>query len=264
MSDWLLFRRLRRSVLAQRRVFGNRACASPRKKRESNLLNTRPFYPIPNFSCMKLRRVFLLILTAFSLGLSTRGQVVISEFMADNKKALADDVGAYSDWIELFNPSASSVNLAGWSLTDDPAHQARWTFPSTNLPAKAFIVVFASGVSSAIPGQPLHADLKLSASGEYLALLKPDGTAASEFAPAFPQQYPDISYGISQNVVTNTLVGSAVPVRVVVPASGTLGTSWVNPSFNDSAWTGGTTGVGYETAVPGFAVRNYKANISVN
>src|SRR5262249_26972654 len=58
--------------------------------------------------------------------------------------------------------------------------------------------------------------------------------------------------------------GSGAPVKVLVPNNGSLGATWTQNSFNDSTWTSGTTGVGYETAVPGFAVRNYKANISVS
>ena len=110
-------------------------------------------------------------------------QVVISEFMADNKGTLADDDGQYPDWIELYNTATTNVSLAGWSLTDDPTHLARWSFPSTNVIAKGFLVVFASGKNRAVAGAPLHTDFSLKASGEYLALLKPDGSVATEFAP---------------------------------------------------------------------------------
>ena len=76
-------------------------------------------------------------------------------------------------------------------------------FPNTNLTAKGFLGIFASGKNPAAPGAPLHTDFTLEAGGAYLALLKPDGTAATEFAPTFPAQFPDISYGISQDVATD-------------------------------------------------------------
>ncbi len=120
-------------------------------------------------------------------------QVIISEFMADNKKTLADEDHEFPDWIEVYNSSAASVNLAGWALTDDPLHQQTWLFPATNLTTKGFLVVFASGKNRSVPGQPLHTDFSLKASGEYLALLKPDGSVATEFAPVFSAQYPDVS-----------------------------------------------------------------------
>src|SRR6266516_3021383 len=197
------------------------------------------------------------------LACSARAQIIITEFMADNKSTLADENGRFPDWIEIYNTSAGTVNLNGWSLTDDPTHQARWFFPSTNLTSKGFLVVFADGTNRVVLGQPLHADFSLKASGEYLALLKPDGTAESEFNPAFPEQFPDISYGIAQNVTTNSLVVSGATTKVLVPCGSTLGSSWTQTGFNDSTWISGTTGVGYETAVAGFAVHNYVANIGV-
>jgi hypothetical protein len=190
-------------------------------------------------------------------------QTIISEFMADNKKVLADEDGQYPDWIELYNTGTTTVNLQDWALTDDPTHQAKWLLPSTNLTAKGFLVVFASGKNRALPGAALHTDFNLKASGEYLGLLRPDGTVATEFGPAFPPQYPDISYGLAQDVTTNVLLSSGSPVKILVPGNGNLGVSWTQPGFDDSGWMGGTTGVGYETAVSGFAVYNYVANVGV-
>src|SRR3989449_4897320 len=148
-------------------------------------------------------RLHLWMICLVMLARSATAQVIISEFMADNKKTLADEDGQYPDWVEIYNTSAGTVNLNGWSLTDDPTRQARWFFPATNLTAKGFMVIFASGTNRAVLGQPLHADFSLKASGEYLALVKPDGTVATEFAPTFPQQFPDISYGLGQDVTTN-------------------------------------------------------------
>ena len=183
--------------------------------------------------------------------------------MADNKKTLADEDGQFPDWIEIYNTGAGALNLGGWSLTDDPAHSSHWTFPTTNLAAKGFMVIFASGKNRVVPGAPLHTDFNLKASGEYLALLRPDGTAATEFAPTFPAQFPDISYGISQDLATNTLVDTGAAATILVPTSGALGSTWTQAGFDDSGWTSGATGIGYETAVPGFAVYNYVANVGV-
>jgi hypothetical protein len=48
--------------------------------------------------------------------------VEISEFMAANKSTLTDSFGESSDWIEIYNGTVSSVNLAGWSLTVNPTN----------------------------------------------------------------------------------------------------------------------------------------------
>ena len=132
----------------------------------------------------------LLILIG-GLGAASLGQaaetVVISEFMASNHGTLLDEDGDTSDWIEIFNSGTNNVNLGGWFLTDDAANLNKWMFPATNLPPNTFLIVFASGKDRAVAGAPLHTSFNLSSSGEYLALVHPDGlTIATEFAPAFP------------------------------------------------------------------------------
>ena len=56
--------------------------------------------------------------------------------------------------------------------------------------------VFASDKDRRVPGGELHTNFKLSAGGDYLALVRPDGVAIEhEFAPTYPNQLTDISYG---------------------------------------------------------------------
>jgi hypothetical protein len=141
-------------------------------------------------------RLSLLCLLLLTLAGTVRAQVAITEFLAGNSKTLADGDGEFSDWIELQNTGANAVNLLGWSLTDDPALPAKWKFPATNLNAGAYLVVFASGKNRTNAGAELHTSFSLASNGEYLALFPPDSpTAATEFAPAFPAQKADISYG---------------------------------------------------------------------
>ena len=44
---------------------------------------------------------------------------VISEFLATNTNGLKDEDGDKEDWVEIHNPTTSSVNLGGYFLTDD-------------------------------------------------------------------------------------------------------------------------------------------------
>src|SRR5262249_43259960 len=211
-----------------------------------------------------------LLLTTLTVLLFLTGQtqaaepVTITEFLADNTSGLRDEDGDFSDWIEIYNSGALAVNLAGWYLTDDPNNLTKWVFPNTNLLGSGFLVVFASGKNRAVAGAPLHANFSLAANGEHLALVKPDGASIpSAFAPQFPPQFPNISYGLGQDVTVTKFISSNAPVRVLVPTDGSLGFTWTTTTFNDAAWTAGTNGVGYETAVAGFAVRNFKANTIV-
>ncbi|HTH47914.1 MAG TPA: lamin tail domain-containing protein [Candidatus Limnocylindria bacterium] len=141
-------------------------------------------------------RLLFLSATLLALAGTGRAQVAITEFLASNSKTLPDADGDFSDWIEIQNTGTATVNLLGWSLTDDPALTAKWKFPATNLNAGAFMVVFASGKNRTNAGAELHTSFSLSSSGEYLALFPPDSpTPTTEFAPQFPAQKPDISFG---------------------------------------------------------------------
>ena len=140
--------------------------------------------------------VFVASLLALLSVASLRADPVITEFMASNTTTLADEDGAFPDWIEIFNPDATAVNLKGWYLTDDARDKKRWSFPAVTLAPQGYLVVFASGKDRRDPAKRLHTDFSLNADGEYLALIKPDGvTAATEFAPAFPDQRTNVSYG---------------------------------------------------------------------
>lgn len=206
----------------------------------------------------------LFVLASATARVAAAETVTITEFLAHNTSGLKDEDGAFSDWIEIFNSGATTTNLDGWFLTDSAANLTKWRFPATNIPPSGFLIVFASSKNRAVPGAPLHANFSLNTSGEYLALVKPDGVSiATEFAPAFPAQFENISYGLGQNLQITRMVSNTSPASVFVPTNGTLGTSWVATAFNDSAWRAGTNGVGYESYVPGFAIKNIRANVGV-
>ncbi|MFT6181053.1 MAG: hypothetical protein ACJAQT_003967 [Akkermansiaceae bacterium] len=202
---------------------------------------------------LKLSIPRILICSALSISLSLGEDIVISEFLASNISGLTDEDGENSDWIELENVSGAAVLLSGWSLTDDQTELNRWVFPAVTLGPGDQLVVFASGKDRAVLGSELHADFKLSASGEYLGLVRPDGsTVEVEFSPAYPQQYPDVSYGvgISGGSVVS-LVGPDSPLRFRVPADAAddLGgaSPWNELGFADSGWSPAEMGVGYAT-----------------
>jgi len=134
-----------------------------------------------------------------------QGGLRISEFLADNGGGLRDEDLESPGWVEIYNSGPSSVNLNGWHLTDDSADPSKWTFPATNLPAGAYLVVFTSGKDRIAPGSPLHANFKLNQGGEYLALVQPDAATAHEYPPPYPKQRQNVSFGID---VTMGLPGS--------------------------------------------------------
>lgn len=101
--------------------------------------------------------------------------LVISEFLGDNSGGALDEDYDSSDWIELYNGTASSVNLDGYYLTDELGNKTKWRFPAVSLPAGGYQLVWASSKNRRVPGQPLHTNFQLS-DGEELYLVAPDGT----------------------------------------------------------------------------------------
>jgi len=172
--------------------------------------------------------------------------LLITEFMAANSATLTDEDGAYSDWVEIYNAGTNTVNIGGWYLTDDAGNLTKWQFPATNLAPHTFMVVFCSSKDRRVPGRPLHTSFALGAGGEYLALVRPDGvTVASEFSPQFPNQFNDVSYGFVMTGTSTTLLSSGAGARALVPTSD-IGNSWRGTNYDDSAWTSGITGAGYD------------------
>jgi hypothetical protein len=122
--------------------------------------------------------------------------VVINEFMANNDTGIVDEDGDAVDWLELYNTTDNTIDLAGWSLTDDVLIPRKFTFPAgTTIAAGEYKLLFASGKIPA-PSN-LHIDFRLERNGEYLALFDATNavTPIYEFTPLFPRQKKDTSYG---------------------------------------------------------------------
>jgi hypothetical protein len=122
--------------------------------------------------------------------------VVINEFMAENKSTLADEDGEFSDWLELHNPTAAPVNLDGLFLTDSASQPFKWALPAVSLNAGAYKVVFLSSKNRAPAAGQWHTNFRISKEGEYLALTEAGGVIHA-FAPEFPPQDEDVSFGLT-------------------------------------------------------------------
>ena len=92
--------------------------------------------------------------------------IVINEVLADNVTRLETD-GTTPDWVELFNPTASAINLADMSISDDLLDPRRFVFPSVTIPAGGYYVLRFE------PDEPISATntgfgLKASGGGVFL------------------------------------------------------------------------------------------------
>ncbi len=174
-----------------------------------------------------------------------RADVVINEFLAVNSNTLTNRLGETSDWIELYNPTTNAVDLSGWYLSDNAQNLTKWRFPNgVGIPASGFRIVHASGHTQSWVQDELHAAFKLDAAGEYLGLIRPDGiTVAHAYAPAFPVQKANISFGLRPSIRNVVLVPPGDSYRYRVPDGGEG--AWTEPHFDDSAWLTGSGPLGY-------------------
>jgi hypothetical protein len=143
----------------------------------------------------------LLITTAKSSPLFTGG-VVIEEIMADNASGLEDEDLDRPDWIDLYNGTASAVNIGGWLLNYTSAPIAppgitpppiNYTLPSITIPAYGHQLVFASAKNRYTNVRP-HSNFKLMKEGGTLALVQADGTTVAHTL-IYGAQKEDLSYG---------------------------------------------------------------------
>ncbi len=76
-----------------------------------------------------LKIIHIFIFTSFFIFPDCFSQsLVINEVLASNKKAHYDGFGEFDDWIEIYNPLDSPVNLGGMFITDDLTNPSKYQF----------------------------------------------------------------------------------------------------------------------------------------
>jgi hypothetical protein len=168
----------------------------------------------------------------------------INEVMASNTATIRDgDVddakygakgGAYSDWIEIYNKASEPVDLTGYIISDD---SASWTFPQGVVPAKGYLIVWASDKNKVAKDGQLHANFKISSTGETITLKKPDGTVVdtvTTLSVSDDQSYQRKTDGASEMVIS----GKATPKSANVFVAPTVAIGEPVFSFKGGFYTG--------------------------
>jgi spore coat protein CotH len=116
--------------------------------------------------------------------------LVINEIVASNQTGVKDEAGDRDDWIELYNNSDKAIDMTGYYLTDDLAKPKKWALPTgTQIAAKGYTIIWAD--ETAKEGT-LHANFKLSTSGEFLMLINKQLQVVDSLT--FGTQKADISW----------------------------------------------------------------------
>ena len=115
-----------------------------------------------------------------------------------NNAGITDEDGAFSDWVEVTNGGTSTVDLAGYRLTDDATSPAKWVFPSISIVPGQQVVVWASSKNRFVPPNRAHTNFALGAGGEYLGLRDRRHTLERVYRP-IRAQTANVSYGVDVN-----------------------------------------------------------------
>jgi spore coat protein CotH len=142
--------------------------------------------------------------------------VTINEVMASNTITVADSLGEYDDWIEIYNLSTTSQDISGYYLTDNSLNLIKFEFPAgTIIAPNDYLIVWADEDGSQ---GDLHANFKLSGSGEHLLLLNNNLEIVDEIT--FGTQTTDIAFARVPNGT-----GSFINQSPTFDASNNLNTS---------------------------------------
>ncbi len=140
----------------------------------------------------------------------------INEVLAANTKIA--NGGTIPDLIELHNASTTAIDLAGKSLSDDPATPRAYVFPAgTSIPAGGYLVVYADS-DTAAPG--LHTGFALDAEGDQVSLY--DTTAAGGAlldSVVFGFQIPDFSVSRTGTGATTWALTTPTPAAANATAT---------------------------------------------
>lgn len=116
--------------------------------------------------------------------------IVINEILVGNASVnLNPQFKNFGGWVELHNTGPDTVNLSGYTISDDAGEPDIWTLPpGTQIPAGGFLLIWLNEEATGI-----NANFKADMRGGDILLFMPDDTPVA--ALAYDDQLPDISYG---------------------------------------------------------------------
>ena len=141
--------------------------------------------------------LLFILLVSFGAQAQRATSMRLNEVLVINEDNFVDDYGKRHGWIELFNTSAGTVNIAGCFLTDDKNNPKKYPIPKgdvlTQIPPHQHTLFWADGEPNR---GTFHVNFTLDPSKEnYIALYDADGKSLIDEITIPAAQKPDVSYG---------------------------------------------------------------------
>lgn len=147
------------------------------------------------------KRIGVLLLFVLLVSFGAKAQratsMRINEVLVINDDNFVDDYGKRHPWLELYNTSAGSVNIAGCFLTDDKNNPRKYPIPKgdvkTIIPPHQHTLFWVDGEPSR---GTFHVNFTFDPSKEnYVALYDADGKTLIDEVTIPASQTADVSYG---------------------------------------------------------------------
>ena len=140
---------------------------------------------------------FCLILCAFAANGQNLTDMRLNEIVVKNTNGYLDDYGNRSAWVELFNTSYGTVDVAGCFLTDDPNNLKKYKIPKgdvlTKIKPRQHLLFFADNEPDK---GTFHLNFTIDSTTTYLALVNADGRQILDELTFEAYKVPEnLSYG---------------------------------------------------------------------
>lgn len=136
------------------------------------------------------------------------GGLIISELMSANSSFLKGPYGDTCDWVELYNGSQETVQLSGYSLSDDSGEPGKYPLPDKALEPGKYIVILLSNKPETVKRGYSHLPFTISSQGDYLYLSNAEGVTDHVIIPALGT---DAAYGRAPGSGSFTVLAEATP-----------------------------------------------------
>ena len=158
----------------------------------------------------------LFVTSSFHLSAQNQSDMRLSEILVTNTSDFQDNFGQFNPWIELFNSSYGTVNIAGCFLSNDPENLTLYSIPkgdiTTKIPPRQYTLFWANS-------QPKHGIFHTNftvKAGETIFFVASDGKTIIDSIELPSQIESNVSFGFNNESESWSILPNTSPRTVNV------------------------------------------------